>query len=525
MGVSAIHILIVSLTASVVWVPTVASRVRQSQVLPKASAASCANLANNGSFYIVDVAVGTPTKGHDLQTFSLVADTGSNHIIVASCDGSNGGACHHGEKGFVGTNRSSSFLVQDVSAERRSVAVTFGSGTIKAIVASDVVRIGQVSAMADDSLFLMYDRDLAFPLEGVLGLGIPQNNSFALVKSNKVKPMSADMKLIKQLMEELHGEIGGKRVHRKDLVTLEMQAQAETNKNNPWQPKSFLELAGITRFSMCFNKDSDGVLRFNTPPLKAPLKSIGVRHWSLDFRGIRIGNAAEPIVCSIDDMPSTQNTPCAIIPDSGTTNILGPKRQVNSVLASICDGWARCRSKLTAMEKASEKAVTKRDALEELLADCESWLTEGEGLRELPSVNFVMADVGTEKAQTIELAGWSYVTQINISESQRKELQRPGMVLPKMMCDHAFGQLEYKTPKHGPVWVLGMPLFFTHRVDFEMSPLSISLTSLNEEPCGSCGKGVSLLSYASRTRRNFQTHPRRVWGEPRRLVLDVNKPL
>merc|ERR1719199_1472255 len=67
---------------------------------------TCAALNNYGSHFAVDVDVGTPP-----QRFSLVADTGSNSLIVTSCVCVDVGMCPLDDKCFRGTNRSSTFVV------------------------------------------------------------------------------------------------------------------------------------------------------------------------------------------------------------------------------------------------------------------------------------------------------------------------------------------------------------------------------------------------------------------------------
>lgn len=46
---------------------------------------------------------------------------------------------------------------------------------------------------------------------------------------------------------------------------------------------------GVRRFSLCFNRQTDGVLGMNTKPHVNPLTSVGKMHWGLDFHGISIG--------------------------------------------------------------------------------------------------------------------------------------------------------------------------------------------------------------------------------------------
>ena len=49
-------------------------------------------------------------------------------------------------------------------------------------------------------------------------------------------------------------------------------------------------------------------------------------------------------VCDPSAMKSAQETPCGVIPDSGTTLMMGPKDQVDALLAALCEGWPRCKS-------------------------------------------------------------------------------------------------------------------------------------------------------------------------------------
>merc|ERR1719235_2855244 len=109
-------------------------------------------------------------------------------------------------------------------------------------------------------------------------------------------------------------------------------------------PKSLLEQAGISRFSMCFNDGSSGVLNLNIPEMSDSLSSVGKFHWGLDFRGITIGNSSEHLgFCSTGEMAEGQETPCGAIPDSGTTVIMAPKEHVAILLDSLCDQWPRCK--------------------------------------------------------------------------------------------------------------------------------------------------------------------------------------
>ncbi|CAK0827354.1 unnamed protein product [Prorocentrum cordatum] len=133
----------------------------------------CAPLDNRGTHFTVDVEVGTPG-----QRFSVVADTGSNTLIVPSCVCRERGQCPRdgSEHCFTGTGRSSSFQLERDASGPSSLVLTFGSGQIKGIVAKERVKVGQVEAFLDDGLLLMTDRALNIQgaFEGILGLGVPQ---------------------------------------------------------------------------------------------------------------------------------------------------------------------------------------------------------------------------------------------------------------------------------------------------------------------------------------------------------------
>jgi len=108
---------------------------------------------------------------------------------------------------------------------------------------------------------------------------------------------------------------------------------------------SFLELANDPRFSMCFNYNSDGVLSLNTPIRDRAMNSVGKMHWALDFRGISVGGEAQPVMfCSPAEKEPGMETACGIIPDSGTTLILGSGKHINLLFGDLCQRWELCRA-------------------------------------------------------------------------------------------------------------------------------------------------------------------------------------
>ena len=115
---------------------------------------------------------------------------------------------------------------------------------------------------------------------------------------------------------------------------------------------SFLETAGVRRFSMCFNHNADGTLGLKTAPRENLLTSTGKVHWSLNFHGVSIGELRVDI-CS--------SSKCSVIPDSGTTLFSGPEGQIANIYEALCLSWQRCRqthTKLRAeMQRLSEEGV------------------------------------------------------------------------------------------------------------------------------------------------------------------------
>jgi hypothetical protein len=163
---------------------------------------------------------------------------------------------------FVGTGRSTTFI--GPAEQDAPVQLEFGSGTIVAAVASDVVEVGGVEAQMKNGLLLMVQSalDITEPLEGILGLGRP-----------RPKKQEAEVSLVS------------------DSATATIP--------------SFLETAGISRFSVCLNGGGNqpGVLRLGTPKLENAMGSVGQMHWGMDFRGFSVGDVSAPVAfCTSDSM-------------------------------------------------------------------------------------------------------------------------------------------------------------------------------------------------------------------------------
>lgn len=554
---------------------------------------SCVPLQNQGSHFTVDVLVGTPG-----QPFSVVADTGSNSLIVPDCLCKTKGHCPKDMRCFTGTSRSSSFKLYrpDATGQPVQKMLSFGSGQILGAVAQDVVEIGGLKVNMTDGLLLMTDEalDIKGQFEGILGLGPPMDEDMSQDMSMDVSNSSAGdgkglgggggaediQRIIKQIVGQMGGQMGGQvgdgdravalplpsgevsiiretSLARATPVTRSLRAKGgraakalnNTRAGRAPQLRGFLEQANVQRFSMCFSDGSSGVLRLGGPQKPQPLGSIGKLHWGLDFRGISVGSgagAARLDFCSSANMTRGQQTPCGAIPDSGTTLFMGPQDQIEVLLGSICDGWPRCAANFTKLREAARaasdaaakvygfnpwnlQASTKAEVVQLLLEDCDSWLRESAaGLDELPPLKFHVrgaggaGGAGGDGEQALEIPAVDYVMAMEDKKAKMRA------------CAPAFGAMDYPTQQNGPVWIMGLPLFFSYTVAYDIAPKppTVAFSSVRESPCGSCdAKAAGLVSTQARTSEAHAQHvirrhsPRLLKGAPRMPAIDVNLPL
>merc|ERR1712029_583349 len=130
-------------------------------------------MGNRESYFSVNVDVGTPA-----QTFAVVADTGSDAVIVPSCACKEAGNCNADAKCFTGTNKSSTFWMSTNGSAAKEgvpmVQLSFGSGDIEAVIGSDIVEVAGIGAMMADGVLLMVQNQLqvqdAGGFQGILGL-------------------------------------------------------------------------------------------------------------------------------------------------------------------------------------------------------------------------------------------------------------------------------------------------------------------------------------------------------------------
>eukprot|EP00930_Biecheleria_cincta_P059397 TRINITY_DN45141_c0_g1_i1.p1 TRINITY_DN45141_c0_g1~~TRINITY_DN45141_c0_g1_i1.p1 ORF type:complete len:554 (-),score=115.76 TRINITY_DN45141_c0_g1_i1:63-1724(-) len=482
---------------------------------------SCSPLKNHGAFSTVEVLVGTPA-----QKFDLVADTGSNDVIVQSCICQESGFCpKEFGKCFRGTNKSTSFVMhhqdQGDANKLRGMLLSFGSGQIMALPATDMVQVGNQRATMDESLLLMVKQALQMSgqFEGILGLGRPQRGG-----QNKTL-----------------GEVPG-----------------------------FLEKAKVDRFSMCFKEKGDGVLDLNTLPTKGAMGSVGALHWGVDFQGVSVGSAEHKVLfCSPDSKKQGQQTACGFIPDSGTTLMMGPEKQILSLYDDLCSRWDRCKKtheglvkELKKLREESNQSVsqennplyllqngqdpsgasgwadvlkklrgilggggteggnadpfgiddqgygggdassesltsfTRAETLQLLLENCEQWMGKNMSFNtEMPSLFFHAAGTRGTGKQVLEMQAETYILK-STQEVVHKEIKKLMGVLPvqvlekknSTVCMPAFGKMDYPTQLNGDVWIFGTPLFYQFNVHYDRSADPPTMTFVQED-CGECQAG------------------------------------
>lgn len=527
----------------------------------------CSDLVNQGTHFTIDVSVGTPG-----QVFSVVADTGSNTLIVPSCLCQQKGKCPASDKCFVGTNRSSSFSVEQAEGingpEPVSMVLTFGSGQIQGVVAKDEVSVGGLNAFMDDGLLLMTDRALNIqgPFEGILGLGLPQKAAPTPPTESGAIDMAHREADIAAVVKQIMASKGVDKAATKALNKLleggkgDQNATKHVAKGERTSPKGFLEQAHTDTFSMCFNHGGNGVLRIGAPAHPEAHGSYGTQHWGLGFEGISVGSGAanRSAFCTRDNMAPGQVTPCGAIPDSGTTLFMAPAEHIGTLLDDICDRWDRCATNYTKFQAAAEQAdrdmvrhygtnpfnmkgLKKADIFQMLLMDCATWMTDAQGLDELPPLHFHVVGKNYSK-QVLEIPSHSYIMEVSQDQVSnaigllqgvgRIPINTKAPTNATKICSPAFGVMDYPTKLNGPVWILGTSLFYEYTVGYDtsVSPPTISFAPQSDAaPCGSCSANVNLAavrpSHSTHAKKASVHKPMRLHSPPRMPSIDTTKPL
>lgn len=352
----------------------------------------------------------------------------------------------------------------------------FIGGDVNVKIVTDMVALGQVSVLMTEGLLEMTDLHTGdFPpnFEGVLGLGPP-------------------------LQQSVSGE---------------------------FTEKNFLNEAKFGYFSFCL-RDSDvtagGTLQIEGPQTTAKqLSNIGETHWDLGFNGVSIGDGTSSRMsfCSPSGIPKTQETPCHGIPDSGTTLIHAPPSHLDELMGGICDAWPRCVTAAGGSPRKSQVFMT-------LLNECSFWIHEGEGLDELPTLQFhVTGADGIE--EPIAISPWAYVVQMpfRLYQTHAKSLLAVAGMQPtepeyhkspmdSAMCAPAFGPVDLQSGRNGPLWIFGTPLFYEHVVQYNLSPQTIAF---ERGECGTCDAGTGDQFFESWANGTAAQHRVRRLSSPPRL--------
>jgi len=450
----------------------------------------CTPLLDEGSSFTVLVQLGTATSGKPPQSLSLIVDTGSNAMVVNSCFcnlASPGSGCELYQPCFFDDpSVSPTFKMSTLMG----VELDYGSGAIECGVGTDYATFAatNISAYMQDGLYLVRDRhelSVGKDFRGIVGLGIPP----------------APHGLARELFTQ----------------------------------KLFMEAAGVPRYSICFNSGGiPGALKTGMPPLQTTLTSIGVHHWGLGVNGLRAGSTSSRVItCSADMEGAGTETPCGMVPDSGTTQILGPPDQVVALLAGLCAEWPRC------VRMAESAGLSpSADLFTFVLSQCKDWLTPENGIHEVPSIFMDLMGANDGEAQTIELTAWSWVVEVESTQElshrssptrsmvERYEVNSTAHSSPICVAD--IDTTVYPTLKNGPVWILGEALFFQGTVSYDITTYPPKMGFDMDVRCNCPPPGVpALLDEGVEQQKDSKLGRtlRKTRGKPRVPKLNTSTPL
>jgi hypothetical protein len=440
-------------------------------------AESCYLMDNHEAYFSINVTIGSAVSGDPAQTFALIADTGSNALIVPDCKCTEHHGCNQGLNCF---KQNESVTFQSISQKDAAgnyhpiiSELSYGSGNIFVSQSSDLAAVGSVVANMTHGLYLMEDRRQLLidgDFQGILGLGLPGSQGNA--------PL-------------------------------------------------FTKVAGINTYTLCFNADTQpGVIKMNAGALANPMTNIGQVHWGLDLQGMSVGNESVPVIfCDPATKLSNMTTACAAIPDSGTTMMIGPKEQVKKLQEAICDHWPRCKQ-----IQLNFPQVPKVDILAELLFNCSDWLNESsDELSSMPPIYVTLA--GAEGIpQKVKLPASAYILETEQELFKRVIVKMNGKLpvavqidtgIQKKVCVPAFNaeDVAYNTVLNGPVWILGTPLFYSHTIGYDIGVVPPKI-SVESTPCMECG-GSQLKSRETGT----LVSPRKLRGPLLQKIWNISQQL
>jgi len=416
---------------------------------------------HQGTFYTLDLEVG---KEHPSK-LEVVADTGSISVLVPDCrcvkqSASNGGCWQRGQKCVEG----------HPTAMNDWFNITFGSGEVDCLLGSEQVKVGDVKADMNGVVMLMEHQYLDFYgsgiFEGILGLGKPQVAAVESGIYSRNRKMAAGLAGFKE--------------------------------------KSFFETIGTNRFSMCLVLNAhdnfmttNGQLTINPPMKPKLLKTYGLVHWALKFNGFSVGEDSSPNDSVVCKGGSGNKFACAMIPDSGTTLLSGPKKGVEAIMDSICDGWSKCKEEAAKTDTTSLASVlrfsstSKSDILQDLVMGCPD-------LKELPTLKMHVQGKDGNK-ESMSLSPFAYVVKTTYESFLAIVEHLPGNTTTKeslmrraaeheqsgrKTCTLAFDTMDFSDPTYGDVWVMGLPFFREQVAVYEMGNPDSSVGFVQANSCG-----------------------------------------
>jgi hypothetical protein len=183
-------------------------------------------------------------------------------------------------------------------------------------------------------------------------------------------------------------------------------------------------------------------------------------------------------------------------------------------------------------------SMLKTSAFMSLLDNCQEWMGKDkskDGLDELPQINFLLKGEGSEP-KNYPLSAYAYVNEMEVDEVEQgranlRELMPPEVMNrtagKKKVCTPSFGAMTMNTRDHGPLWILGQPLFFQYNVNFDRQERTLALRP--QSTCTTCAgqqtadavqqagpsQGASPSSFAEQWGRQEPRRPRLVTGAPR----------
>jgi hypothetical protein len=217
---------------------------------------------------------------------------------------------------------------------------------------------------------------------------------------------------------------------------------------------------------------------------------------------------------------------------------MGPDEHIKKIFEELCDNWDRCKK----AREGDMKNVSKSDAFQKVLYNCEEWKSdENGGINEVPSIFLDMGGDGDK--QKLELTAWSYIVETK-EELYKHHTKYLFGIIPvdvpeptgkfKKVCVPSMGTTTYNTTENGLVWIMGHPLFYQFNIGYSLEDKAPNADhkgsmAFMKEKCGSCDQGTSLLSSQDLLQpadAHKRVRPTRSMDVPPRVsIIDTSIPL